>query len=118
MSKHLIEIGVDDLKLKLCIGEAGKKFFLSEIEHIKKTEDMDIILEDDDLEYAQGLHVLNMIWLTDWNRKVLLHELQHYMDTLFDELCINDESEAKAIFMSNTIEKVLTVRDKEIIGLD
>jgi hypothetical protein len=117
MSRHLIEVGVDDIKLKLFIGEKGRESFFKEIKAIEKKGEYKIIVDDDCRDLAQGGHVLNMIFVNDWNRKVLLHELQHFMDYLFEELTIIDEPEAKAIFMSNTIDKVLTIRDLEVLNV-
>ena len=112
-NKHLIEVGVDDIKIKLFIGD--REPFFKEIESINKGGSYNIALDKESENEAQGLHVLNMIFVEDWNRKVLLHELQHMMDYLFNELCIGEESEAKAIFMSNTIEKILKIRDEALI---
>lgn len=112
MSKHLIEIGVDDIKLKLFIEDRIP--FIKEIEEINKKGSYNIVLDEESKNEAQGLHVLNMLFVESWDRKVLLHELQHMMDYLFNELCINEEPEAKAIFMSNTIEKILKIRDEAL----
>ncbi len=113
MSRYLIEIGVDNLELTIYVGEEGKELFLDKIKEVNNSGQFKVILDKDDLECGQGLHFLNFIWVENWERRVLLHELQHYIDNLFDELAIHNEPESKAIFMSNTIEKVLEIRDKE-----
>jgi len=111
MSKYLIDVGVDDLSLTLFIGEEGKILFLDKIE-VLKASGHDINVEEGALEYAQGLFIPGALWVKDWNRKILLHEMQHFFDDLFEELSITQEDEAKAIFMSNILDKVLSLRDK------
>jgi len=56
---------------------------------------------------ADGLQLENLLYIEDpTNRQVVLHELSHYLEWLYEELSCQDESEFRACLMADVIMKV------------
>lgn len=93
---QIIDIPFVDHKLYIYSGNEGRKLFKNQVK-LDYPEWKD---EDD----SDGMHYQNHIFVENLdNIKILLHEISHYMEWLYDELNCKDESEFKACLLAHII---------------
>ncbi len=96
---RIIDIPFADHKLMLYIGKKSRNSFCSQV-HLDHPEWKDDINCD-------GMHFNNHIFIEDEKDKnILLHELSHYLEWLYDELSCKNELEFKACLFSDIIRSV------------
>jgi hypothetical protein len=59
-----------------------------------------------------GYAAENYIWLHEYNRKTLIHELIHFLDWLYKYISCENESEFKAFLGEYVIDSALKIFEK------
>ena len=97
--QQTIDIPFIDHKLYIYSGIKGRESFNCQVK-LDYPEWKD---EDD----SDGMHYQNYIYVEKLeNTKILLHEVGHYLEWLYNELDCQNESEFKACLLTYVIEKV------------
>ena len=95
-----IDIPFKDHKLCIYTGKKGR------IDFTKKVHSVSPDWVDDNT--TDGISFQNLIFIEDVkNKNVLLHEVSHFLDTLYEELACQTETEFKAYLFAYVIEEVL-----------
>lgn len=105
-----IKIPMVSVNLIILLGNGGLKKFKEEINKHSNA----ISWEPE--KTAIGYHAENYIWLQNYQRKTLIHELSHFLNWLYEYLQCEKESEFKAFLSEYVIDSTLKyfekVRDK------
>ena len=96
----MIDIPFAEHRLVLYTGEIGRSSFVSHMELMKPDWNDD--LDTDGLSYENHIFIESPEKLS-----ILLHELSHYFEWLFDVLSCTEESEFKACLMGDIGEQVV-----------
>jgi hypothetical protein len=94
-----IEIPIIDVDLIIFIGSDGLEEFKKEIKKDNKEWEPD--------KKMAGYAAENYIWLYEYKRKTLIHELIHFLDWLYVYVGCENETEFKAFLGEYIIENAI-----------
>lgn len=97
---EIIDIPLCDHRLMIYTDKEGRKSF---DQHVKFDYP-----EHENRDNVDGLNYNNHIWIEDIsNKHVLLHEVSHFLEWLYEHMDCQNETEFKACLFSDIVEKVI-----------
>lgn len=96
----LIDIPYSPVSLFIFYGENNRKAFDDKVRFQYS--------EWESEESADGMHYMNHVFVEDAKDiSILIHEIHHFLEWLFEYMCIENESEFKACISSHVICEAL-----------